>query len=200
MRHIFATAAAIAMLAVAPSAASAEVVVVQAQANSSSGGTGKLTSFIFTAGQAFRVRSRLNDLWSAGAPPRQSNANGLNGNVFATAGDDSGEAPGTLIGVDFGPYTQEGFTAPFGSLVARFGGAGGTYQLLGANFTGPAAGSGPMELFYWDSNNGDNSGDIRFSVLAGVPEPTTWALMILGFGMVGGAMRSRRRKVSVAYS
>ncbi len=30
--------------------------------------------------------------------------------------------------------------------------------------------------------------------LAGVPEPATWGLMILGFGVIGGAMRSRRRE------
>ena len=28
---------------------------------------------------------------------------------------------------------------------------------------------------------------------AGVPEPSTWALFILGFGVIGGAMRARRR-------
>lgn len=37
---------------------------------------------------------------------------------------------------------------------------------------------------------------------AAVPEPTTWALMLLGFGFVGGAMRSakRRTKVALAYA
>lgn len=35
--------------------------------------------------------------------------------------------------------------------------------------------------------------------VAAVPEPASWALMIVGFGMVGAAMRSRRR-VSVAYA
>jgi hypothetical protein len=36
----------------------------------------------------------------------------------------------------------------------------------------------------------------------GVPEPSTWAMMLLGFGFVGGAMRSakRRRRVSVSYA
>lgn len=29
--------------------------------------------------------------------------------------------------------------------------------------------------------------------VAGVPEPSAWALLILGFGLVGGALRSRRR-------
>jgi hypothetical protein len=34
----------------------------------------------------------------------------------------------------------------------------------------------------------------------GVPEPQTWALMILGFGAIGGALRYRRRKVKVSYA
>lgn len=32
--------------------------------------------------------------------------------------------------------------------------------------------------------------------LAAVPEPSTWALFILGFGAVGGAMRSRRHRTA----
>lgn len=41
----------------------------------------------------------------------------------------------------------------------------------------------------------------RFTLLAdsaGVPEPATWAMMILGFGAVGGAMRRTRRRAQVA--
>lgn len=37
------------------------------------------------------------------------------------------------------------------------------------------------------------------SALAAVPEPSTWALLILGFGLVGGAMR-RKSAVSVSYA
>lgn len=32
-----------------------------------------------------------------------------------------------------------------------------------------------------------------FLAAVGVPEPSTWALLILGFGLVGGAMRGRRQ-------
>lgn len=35
--------------------------------------------------------------------------------------------------------------------------------------------------------------DFRFSTLSAVPEPSSWAMMILGFGLVGGAMRFRDR-------
>ena len=34
--------------------------------------------------------------------------------------------------------------------------------------------------------------------IAGVPEPATWAMMIMGFGMVGGALRHRRRSATAA--
>lgn len=34
--------------------------------------------------------------------------------------------------------------------------------------------------------------------VGGVPEPTTWAMMIIGLGAVGGAMRTRSRRVSFA--
>lgn len=33
-----------------------------------------------------------------------------------------------------------------------------------------------------------------------VPEPATWAMMIGGFGMVGGTMRYRRRKTTVSFA
>lgn len=39
----------------------------------------------------------------------------------------------------------------------------------------------------------NNASNLTFSAsLAGVPEPATWGLMILGFGAVGGAMRRRQ--------
>ncbi|MBK6491333.1 MAG: PEP-CTERM sorting domain-containing protein [Sphingomonadales bacterium] len=32
-----------------------------------------------------------------------------------------------------------------------------------------------------------------------VPEPSSWAMMIGGFGLVGGAMRKRRRRTQHSY-
>lgn len=45
-----------------------------------------------------------------------------------------------------------------------------------------------------DTSNTNNGGSFSFeatAVQAGVPEPATWAMMIAGFGLVGGAMRRR---------
>ena len=56
---------------------------------------------------------------------------------------------------------------------------------------------------------GDGAGGIPASVglrldsnlTAAVPEPATWAMMLLGFGFVGGALRSakRRQRLTVSY-
>jgi hypothetical protein len=53
--------------------------------------------------------------------------------------------------------------------------------------------------------NGGGAGDVRQIRLdeeatAAVPEPATWAMMLVGFGMMGAAMRYRRRSVSTRYA
>jgi hypothetical protein len=59
--------------------------------------------------------------------------------------------------------------------------------------------SGWMTLNFGTTSH-DNVGPILDNVSASgaVPEPASWALMLGGFGLVGGAMRSRRRNVSFA--
>jgi hypothetical protein len=42
------------------------------------------------------------------------------------------------------------------------------------------------------TRNGTYSGTVAFTAAA--PEPGTWLMMLAGFGMVGGAMRSARRR------
>ncbi len=50
-----------------------------------------------------------------------------------------------------------------------------------------------------DARNGPVS--VLFDPVSGaIPEPATWAMMIFGFGLVGNAMRYRRRRTSVAFS
>jgi hypothetical protein len=48
---------------------------------------------------------------------------------------------------------------------------------------------------------GLEAGTLTFTrVAADVPEPATWAMMLLGFGAIGGEMRYRRRKVRISYA
>lgn len=41
---------------------------------------------------------------------------------------------------------------------------------------------------------------IKEVVAAAIPESATWAMMLVGFGMVGGAARYRRRAVKVSFA
>jgi hypothetical protein len=44
-----------------------------------------------------------------------------------------------------------------------------------------------------------NSNFARGTVTGGIPEPATWALMLFGFGLLGGAgYWTRRRSIAVA--
>ncbi len=50
----------------------------------------------------------------------------------------------------------------------------------------------------WGELNGFVPTFIHADFIAGVPEPGTWAMMILGFGFVGGALRRRKGQLSFA--
>ena len=149
-------------------------------------GTGLDTGIYFSTGDAFTVHLDPNDLWNAGALPRWSNADGLVAPLYATGSDDSGQSVGTLIGKNWGPWTQFGLSAPFGALVGELG---GTYFTIGTNYYGLAPASGTLKLFYWDSYNGDNTQNVVADVEA-VPEPAS--LLMFGSGLIGLAIFSRR--------
>lgn len=73
----------------------------------------------------------------------------------------------------------------------------------GPLFTGPTGSPTFLEGTFQLFNVAGGRAELRVtSIRAAVPEPATWAMMIGGFGMVGGAMRSARRKqtVSVRYA
>ena len=61
--------------------------------------------------------------------------------------------------------------------------------------TGGSNGS-PNTLFFTDGLNGEMDG--LFGAINSVPEPSTWAMMLIGFAGLGFAFRQQRRKVSFA--
>ena len=173
-------------------AAHATVFVVDALAHSSNDGAGVgLPTIALDLGDVFSVTVGADDLWSAGALPRWSNADGLTHDLFATGSDESGEPAGTLIGMNFGILNSAGFSAPYGSLVGQIGVGPGSYRLLGTSFTGAAWATGTLRLYYWDTFTADNTGSVAADISL-VPEPAAWAVMIAGFGLAGAALRRRR--------
>lgn len=72
------------------------------------------------------------------------------------------------------------------------------FSLFGAQlYTGselsPTFLLGDFTLFDAMRNSNYNLNIAECTVCTAVPEPDTWAMMLLGFGAVGGALRSRRR-------
>ena len=91
--------------------------------------------------------------------------------------------------------TQTFATTPGASYDASFWAAVSSannafYQPLSTNGRDEIAGDG-VDLFAYVADASPMAG--------AVPEPATWAMMMLGFGLIGGAMR-RRRRVTVRYA
>ena len=174
------------LLAGAANAATTVVVDAKADSYNSGAGTGLDTGIDLSAGESFSVTAAADDLWSAGALPRWSNANGLTGTLLATGTDESGEPAGTVIGQNFGLLGS----FAFGELVGQIG--NGAYFGIGTNFNGTANASGDLKLFYWDTYTPDNTGTVA-ATISGVPEPTSVALMLAGLGIIGGLSRRRSK-------
>jgi hypothetical protein len=70
----------------------------------------------------------------------------------------------------------------------------GINRINGNFLAGPGGLSGPGgEVF-----NGNGFAGVTFTAVPTVPEPATWAMMLLGFAGLGFAFRQSRRKVSFA--
>jgi opacity protein-like surface antigen len=102
--------------------------------------------------------------------------------------------------------------ADFGSITVNPGGLTGTFDLSGYNIEYYAVKyggkDGPQFTLYeylgtdgtgtWQTNGKNEMSHIAFFGTPGVvPEPATWAMMIAGFGLVGGAMRRRQTRPAI---
>ena len=67
------------------------------------------------------------------------------------------------------------------------------FSAFGLPLTNLAAGDYRLTINGISPNSGSFTGNVRITTGA-VPEPATWALMLLGFGAVGFAMRRQRKQ------
>lgn len=54
--------------------------------------------------------------------------------------------------------------------------------------------------FNFEGQRNSGSDSFTFSIQSGVPEPETWSMLILGFGLLGSALRRSRRKEQFSYT
>jgi PEP-CTERM motif len=135
------------------------------------------TGLNLSAGKTYEFT--VNDpstIWSAGNDipfPRTSTADGIPSSV------------------GYGQLTMDGSTFNFGALV---GDVSGHLFLIGTGPTPETGLSGELTVGYWDGAGeyGDNSGAQSLTIAA-IPEPAAWAMTLLGVGMIGATLRSRRK-------
>lgn len=95
----------------------------------------------------------------------------------------------TLNGVDFNTLATG--VQEFRNLLNQTLIAGGTNTLFVAGTVGAAGSTTPADASF--------AGNLSFAASA-VPEPATWGLMVVGFGMIGSAARSRKVKTSLKFA
>lgn len=118
----------------------------------------------------------------------------LGGNHQTGIAGESDSSPGDSGGPTFINGLIAGITS-FGTEPAGGCGAGKTDPYAAAN--GSCINSSVGEMA-GDTYVGAYSSFIQSYIDAAVPEPSTWAMMIAGFGMVGATMRRRRKIVARA--
>lgn len=110
-----------------------------------------------------------------------------------------GDAAGKLLVGNFGDGTISIFDLMTGNFMGRLLGTDGKpividglWGLMNGN---GGSGGDPNKVYFTAGINGEADG--LFGSLTAVPEPSSWALMLLGFAAVGIAMRRRRNGSSL---
>jgi hypothetical protein len=123
-------------------------------------------------------------------------------NTPVTGSFDFDTVTGALSNVNYtsvsGNFTAGAEYTPGDAAQIYFGQFGGNYDVyqLASSLTGGGkvaitSGTHPGILI-------SAGGSLTTNVVGGVPEPETWAMMLIGFGGLGSVLRSRRTQISLA--
>jgi len=118
--------------------------------------------------------------------------------------DQNGTGKKSVPPIVFNVYDANGIT--FAGIGATYD-SGGRLLTLGTGDHFVSNTSGALGGGWWfaaDVTDGTNTFNIAardaFTDVPGVPEPASWAMMVGGFAMVGGALRSARRRSAVTFA
>ena len=144
----------------------------------------------------------MNDFGTGIAPALGVGINALLGVFLSDAAPTAATQPGSL---DFNGNRSFASLTPGLNQIFYIGdGLTGTGSGSLQVFTAPTGATrlflGVADGFGWYNNAGTLAVSTTFTpaLAAAVPEPTSWALMLIGFGAVGEAMR-RRQRTSVSF-
>ena len=152
---------------------------------------------------AYTTTAGMNDYLTFGFSVADGYQASVNQLVFGS--DRSGTGPSSmslLVSVDGGAFTNLLTFAPGGNRTVDFAALTGTDSIVfrivsNVNTTNTA---GTFRVLNAGATPFTVAGDVALlPVLPAVPEPATWAMMIGGIGLAGGALR-RRRSVTVRFA
>jgi uncharacterized protein (TIGR03118 family) len=113
---------------------------------------------------------------------------------LALAPDSFGDLAGALLVGNFGDGTISAFNPLDGDFLGKLRGVDGSPLVidgLWALVPGNDGAGGSSSKIYFTAGPDDETHGL-FGSLTAVPEPLSWAMMLLGFGMAGAALRRRR--------
>jgi hypothetical protein len=214
MKTILLTAAASLALSAAiaaPAGAAVTFTFADGPAHSPTGGYSVIDSFDTAdgiTGSGFQIKTPPAD--GDGAPPANSSPSGTP--YLSVLGGGDAVIDFAAVG---GPASVKNFQFDWGSLdsyntLTLFSSDGTVDVIPGTTFTNAANGDqhapGTNGLFTVVGTDGTTFTGIELTssqnsfeidnLAVGVPEPGVWAMMLVGFGGIGSAMRSRRRRVA----
>ena len=106
---------------------------------------------------------------------------------------EDGFASASLITIAVSAVTNVNFTSASLNGTALTRSPTGSFEFATIQNFGVMAGNQFLRVTGTGGGNGDYSGTFVFTPMAAaVPEPSVWALLILGFGLVGFAMRRNK--------
>ena len=212
-RFVLGLAASVATIALAPSASATICIGVAVNGGAITnvacdGGTGSVNYNTTTGGFYFNVNGTGSPLLTAPQLLTQSinilNQGGTNAlvDIYVTQSNLSTVVPGLLS--SFTSNLVQGLNAQITSYYSASNALFGGTQLQTAGFTGLGTFAGANTItvgnpwsetvrYSLNFTGGAGSTFNGTAQLSAVPEPATWGLMLLGFGAMGGMLRTRRR-------
>lgn len=196
------------ILAAAPASAAVVFTFTDGPAHSPTAGFTVVDTFDTTAGLVgSNFQTKVPPADSSGAPPANSSPAGTSYLSVLGGGSATYAFAGPVTGFQFDWGSLDSYnTLTFVST------AGLTTVIPGTTFTNPANGdqhaAGTNGLFTVAGNAGETFSSVTFAssqnsfevdnLAVSVPEPASWALMIVGFGLAGGMVRAKRRNQGAA--
>lgn len=184
-RLLTSTFAAVAALALAPAAQAANFPVGSTNFTASGGPNGTFSGFFGNNGIA---AGAFTDTFTFTLP-----INGIGSGTVTT----SASIFGSANDLDFTSVLVNNVVAPITRSSQNL------FESAGVNSVAITAGVlNTITVTGVSRGNGAYGGQATFipTVTSAVPEPSTWAMLLVGFGMTGVAMRYRRRNTKVAYA